>query len=510
MGIALPPPIAPQLASIEVVQAQGPEVATFQYEGLRLHIRGLKPDKPGRMQADIRAAQTVSDAVLAIGYRYFIDGYPAARVHYAVSGPSDLEISVRPGRISRVDGPESLKHQFDDLTRRKQLTAAALESDREVADPLAERAGQQYKLNLIADGDDAAVLDIGTPVDTVPRYTAIVDFANSGNRYAGPYIASAGLRGAFASGTEATVGASTSVRGIGIDGDKSQAFLRGDGGLSQVTRWGVFGLEGQSVSYHPVGQLAVYDGGRVGGAVSWLLPLYADFHTRVNWQSRVERNWESITNPAGRRVLGEQYNSVAGVLTLLHRVPVGSNTLEMQSDTTVRKGLSPADTTTTRASLGYFLVQPSLELRLGLGQHWIPFISAAGQFSNSTVPQAQQYVIGGPTTASAFESGSAVGDRGEAFRSGVEWHGLPDSWAERYKLRVKVFAEYASATLARDDLNFGAGSVELGDAGFSIEAQPIRWAQLKLNYAQPFLTDNFQPGAEPVRRVLSFDVMARF
>jgi len=539
LAIALPPPTTPQLAPLEQVVEQTRDMWLFNYQGVSLHVLGDLVIDVEDVRSAVSAAANISDAVRAIGAVYYTHGYPATLLSYAVAGEQDLYVRVVTGKLAEVDAPESLKPFFRGLVSDRPLREAPLERARALGDSFSERAGVNYQPSFRALGGDRVALDLGTASTGNDPLALAADFNNYGNRYAGPYLADLSVRQSTGSGDEVTLGGSTSVNAFDIGGAHSRPYHEGDAGWSRVTRYGVFGLEGRYATFgQDVQGVVGLDGRLSSAAATWLMPLYADFDHRVLLQARVDRSDETVdarlldpaapppplsianllrilgltTAPVTRaQVLSELYNSAELDLSGVARLALGERALELNAALGVRKGLSDSGNALSAASLSYFLLRPSFSLRYGFAEQWDAVAEVKAQLGNSVVPQLEQFVIGGPGSLHAYDTGVGVGDHGEDAHLGLEWHGADGSFAARYSLRPRLFAEYGAVRLERSALDETAGSVKLADLGLSIEAKPIAAITTTLSVAQSVYHHGEQNG--PVgdsRKYVFFQIAGRY
>ena len=518
MAIALPPPMTPQEGSVAELRAQSrvqQELVIEYRKGVLIHVFGGEGVAPDRMRKAVTATTSISDAVRTIGYLYYISGYPATLVTYAEAGQYfvDLYVRVVPGHVRDVTGPAALLPYFSDLKAgQAPLTSARLEADRALADGLTERSGEQYKPVFRPVGGDEVVLDLGDAAPGGRQTNLFGTFGNYGNRYAGPYLATAGLRQSFSSGDEVTLAGATSARFLGLGGSHSEPYHEGDGVWSRVTPLGVFGLQGRYADFSQTVQGYRFNGTISSGNATWLYPLYSDFQQRLNLQGKFERDHETVDTPvvavpgncsllgdvlnllgipncisagdAGGEVLSELYNSAELTLNYVARAQHGEHQAELQAGVVLRKGLGPHQSAGSAASLDYFLWQPSFSARYSLNSHWSVLGDGSFQFTNSILPQQQKFVIGGPTSLHAYEAGVGVGDHGENLRLGVEWKGYDDSWIERYGIRPRGFVEYGSSTLEHLAPGTPSGTVTIADVGAAADVRLTSWLGGSLSLGQ--------------------------
>ncbi|MDB5988410.1 MAG: hypothetical protein JWR16_3463 [Nevskia sp.] len=510
----------------------------INYQGVAVHVVGDLLANEAEVRAAAIAAADISDAVRAIGAVFYRSGYPATLLTYAVADDRDLYVRVVAGKVAEIDGAESLKPYFRSLVSDRPLREAALERARALGDSFSERAGENYQPSFRPLGPDSVALDLGSPSAGNEQLALAADFNNSGNRYAGPYLADLSVRQSLGSGDEVTLGGSTSVNVFDIGGGDSRPYHEGDGSWSRVTRYGVFGVEGRYAAFGQDVQGIRLDGRLSSAAASWLLPLYADFDHRVLLQTRVDRSDENVdarlldpaapppplsianllrilgltTAPVTRaEVLSELYNSAEIDLSGVARLDLGDHPLELNAGIALRKGLSDSGNAQSAASLSYFLLRPNLSLRYSFASQWDAVADVKAQLGNSVVPQLEQFVIGGPTSLHAYDTGVGIGDHGEDAHVGVEWHGRDDSFAARYSIKPRAFVEYGAAKLERSALDETAGSVKLADIGLSLEAKPISAITTTLSVAQSIYSHGDQNG--PVgdsRKYFFFQIAGRY
>lgn len=498
MAIALPPPITPQQAPLEEIRIAGEQGLVLQYQGIRIYLAG-EPVAANwveamELQRVITAAGNISDAVRGIGDLYYASGHPATLVRYAVIDPHELYIRVVAARVEDVRGPPEVAPYFANLKGSTGPGASLLERDRVLADTLSERRGQDYRSEWRPAGGDAVIFDLGLPVHNGHQTALAADFSNYGNRYSGPYLADLALRQAFATGDEIMLAGATSVRVLGLGGSRSEPYHEGDAGYSRITRFGVFGLDGRYANFRqdlrdiptPQGPQDIRLDGTIGfGGLSWLVPVYADFQRRFNFQGKFDRSYETV-NPHGTqtKLLSELYNSFEGDFTYLERFDFGDDIVEAQATIAVRKGIGRDKSNDTAANLGYFLWRPSFSLSYMPGLHWTFAGEGNLQLGNSRVPQLEQYVIGGPTQQHAYESGAGVGDRGRSFRLSAAWKDVGDTWLAEHQIRPRAFVEYGRSRLNGTAPGEPAGTVEIADVGFDLEGHFTQWLSATVSVAQ--------------------------
>lgn len=542
MAIALPPPPTPLQAELPALRAEAAREAGFDadYRGVRMHVFGSAAVPQARLREAIGAAQSLSDAIRAVGASYYRAGFPATVVSYAVERGDTVTVYVHvvPGRVSAVRGPAPLLPWFRDLPRHAPLTDAQLESDRAGAEQLATRAGEQYRPVFAPDGPDSVVLDLKEPLPGPAQTTVAASFNNYGNRYAGPYLANLGLRHSFASGDELVLSGSAALRLLGLGGDHAGPYHGADASWSRVTRFGNFGVQGHYADFEETAGAFVFKGRLHELALDWQYLPYSSFSQRLSVGARLLHDREAVGAPsqpqavscdplsdllaqlglegcqsaqAGGDVFAEQYDSAELSLGWSWRSVEARHPLEFRFDALARKGLDGGVTPGTGASRAYFLWQPALSLRYALDGNFSLVGAGNAQFGNALLPQQQQFVIGGPTSLHAYLVGAGVGDRGEAASLALEWKGDDGGLAQRLGLRPRLFVEYASATHRQHALGEPAGTVRLADAGAALDFSPVKYVVASFSIGRPILKRGAQDSPDQLQsRLMYFQLAASF
>ncbi|MDB5976517.1 MAG: hypothetical protein JWR07_3277 [Nevskia sp.] len=489
MAIDLPAPVTPQQAPVAELVAQAQGAFIIPYGKLRIHVFGPAVESglisAARLSEDVAKADTVSDAVRTIGYLYYVSGYPAELTSYALADPQNLYVRVVPGCISEVRAPSGYQPFLSGLPSHSPLTDASLERARALADVLGERSGEKYTASLTAAGPDSVLLDLGPPSQGTGQTLVRGDFSNYGNRYSGPYLADASLRRSFSSGDEVVLSGITSVRFLGLGGSNSEPYHEGDIQWSHITPIGLFSLDGRYADFAQDDQGLRLSGTLSTGSISWLFPVYADFRQRINILSKLDRNHEAAhaEDPPGTELLSELYNSAELNGSYVWRTVTDGRQRWFSITATARKGLSSRSQGTT-SNTGYFLGRSSLSGQYDLTAHIGLLANADFQFGGSSVPQLEQFVIGGPASAHAYEAGAGVGDRGMNLRLATEVKANADSFLERYGVRPKIFVEYGTTTSSPSSTAPAAGSVSVADVGVEAGVRFLSWLGAGASIAQ--------------------------
>jgi hemolysin activation/secretion protein len=489
LAIDLPPVITPQQAPASELVAHYHGGIAIPFHGRTITVFGPAIERgvvsPGRLKSDVAQAGTFSEAVRLIGYLYHISGYPAAVTRYAMVDSSHLYVYVAPGRVSEIRSPPQYHPYLDSLIGPQVLEEAKLERARALADVLSQREGVHYKATFIPTGDDSVTLDFSPSAPGASRTALRAGFSNYGNRYSGPYLADIGLRQTLPTGDEFVLSGITSVRMLDLGGSESEPYHEGDLEWSRITPLGLLSLDGRYADFATDSQGFHFGGNLATGSASWLYPFYATLRQRLNVLSKLERSHESIhaeeqtslgPNP---EVLSDLYNSAELGVTYTWRAANAGREREFSIDVSGRKGFSgrPAG---DPSNPGYLIWRTGAEGTYGLLDSLNLKMSFKAQLGGSSVPQLEQFVIGGPATDHAYDAGAGAGDRGWNLRAGTEWKGAAESWSERHTVRPRLFVEYGSATRGGP----GQGTVTIADVGVESDIRFSSWLSGTISAAQ--------------------------
>lgn len=465
MTISLPPPQAPQPGDVAALRTAAAGQRTFRYQAWHVHVSGNDRVPEDELERIFHSAANVSEAVRAIPTLYYRAGWPLTRVLYAASG-ADLYIQIVVAGIDRVQASPVLLPYLGPLAGHGTLTDKRLERRRLLAAPAAERAGITSALRIENDGTDAQPVWTLVAEDSGPPHPTLhgqVDFGNVGNRYVGRDLADASVTATTPWGDKLDIGAITSVQGFGI-GDPGALYREGNGAWSRDTPFGFFGLDGRYARFR---QTAA--GFRLRGSirqigVSWLMPVYADFTKRVVFQFHVHDN-RFATALADFPQLGdvarESYVSVESGLNYEQSL---SDRWKLAGSLLVDHGFGPRQAAQSPARLDYWAWKPSLQL-VWSNLPWTTALTLTGQYSADTVPQLEQWVLGGLDRLSAWRSGVATGDRGAYVTASVTYRLDPTGWL---RLTPSAFVEQGWSASRKSPATPDTPTTALTDVGAAV------------------------------------------
>ncbi|MGQ0698735.1 MAG: ShlB/FhaC/HecB family hemolysin secretion/activation protein [Panacagrimonas sp.] len=487
MPIVLPSPLPPVQGSADQIQQQGSAIVTASVQGVQLHVIGPDVMDKALLEAAITSASSMSDAVRLIQGLYYAAGYPAAGVVYALAEPN-LYVLVTLGKVTKVEAPEPYDKYFAGVVGADPLTDEALEPRRTLASIYADRAGESVNPTLIPDEAGGAVLRL-EPTDNGPsRSTVGAEFGNPGNRFVGRYFVDYFARHSFTTGDEIKATGRHALEGISDDNESADGYNEHALGWSKVTTLGLFGLTGRYVAYQQDFGTSL-DGEIIQGELGWQYLVAADFSKRWTVGAKADYTRKDFSTTFEELTIQRQEYGSAELSTdyALALNPTGVRT-DITVSLAVRSGLGDdkTDVAVTAADLGYLLFRPTLTARAQLSEYFALGLAATGQYSGDTLPEQQQWVIGGVGNVEAYLPGVAAGDTGGLARAQIELTSIP---LGAFTLTPRVFAEYGFATFENDIAGQESDDQTLADAGVSLSFTYGKYLDGSVSYAESFEED---------------------
>lgn len=477
MPIALPAPTAPELGSAEVLRGQGGAYVSAAFQQNQIHVIGPDVVSQDQLTEAISGAENLSDVVRRIQATYYLAGYPAVRAVYALAEP-DLYVQITLGKVSKVEAPERYQQYFDGLSSADPLTDEDLEPARTFASLHADRAGEAAIPTFKPDGD-GSVLRI-EPNDKGPGRSSIGGgFGNPGNRFVGRHFVDYFAKHSFTTGDEIRATGRHSVETLDDEND-SEGYHEHSLGWGKVTPWGLLALQGRFVGYQQTLEVpgltdpVKFDGSIREVELGWSGLLHAGFFSRWGVGAKVDYTRKDFSTTDGYptetddiQVLQRQEYGSLELSTEYARVLRPMDTpVELGAGVTVRSGLgdNETDDPVTAADLGYLLFRPTLSAKVKFSELLTVRLAAIAQISDDTVPEQQQWVMGGVGNIEAYLPGVASGDSGGLARLQFE-----TSQFHLFGIGIvpRLFAEYGYAKF--ENASGDAGETQsLADTGVSL------------------------------------------
>ncbi|MCC2657199.1 MAG: hypothetical protein K0Q76_2307 [Panacagrimonas sp.] len=453
MPIALPAPSTPELGSAETIRGQGSAYVSAAFQENQVHVIGPEVVSKEALEGAITGAENLSDVVRRVQAAYYLAGYPSVRLAYALAAP-DLYIGVTLGKITKVEAPERYRAYFDQLEGADPLTDEKLEPGRTFASLHADRAGQAATPTLIPDGD-GSILRI-EPTDTGPERTAVgLGVGNPGNRFVGRHFADWFAKHSFTTGDEVRFTGRYGLEGLDHD-DGARGYGDFSAAWGRVTPWGLLALQGRFTGYQvEVDALNLPDPVKLTGNIGevelgWTGLLHSSFYSRWGVSAKVDYTRKILEEASSEEDIQQQEYGSVEAATQYSRVfrPMDLPT-ELSAGVMVRSGLgdNKIDQLRVRADLGYLLFRPTLGASVRFGEYATIRLAMIAQITDDTLPEQQQWVMGGIGNIESYLPGVASGDSGGLAR--LQWE-TDSQGLFGFAVTPRLFVEYGYAKFEND------------------------------------------------------------
>lgn len=502
MSVELPPPATPQQGTVEQLQTDAGGGITVAFQSYQLHVAAGNILDESTVQNAVALADNLSNAVRNIGAAAYLAGYPAAQVTYALSG-QDLYVLVVPGKISGIRASEALKPYLDGLETADPMRDSDLERHRTLASMAADRAGINVFPVFEPDGNGGQVLDFEKNNQASDPTSIRVEFGNPGNRYASRYFGDLEVKTASVWGDEFRVFAREGIQNLDANG-KPGDYHEQNVGWNRVTPWGVFGINGRNINYNYTATAGTASTDLLGriwiGEALWLYPLYSDFNSRWTVQVKADRTSktgkvDATQTNASYTYQRELYTSAEVSTSYGDNFRFIGHNWNLTAGVAARKGFGENGVNTDLSNLpihgdqSYLLFRPAATLKFFWTNSIASGLEASAQFSSDSVPEQQQWVLGGVGSLTSALPGVVVGDKGYLGRFYTEVS-LPIT--DSLSLKPKVFFERGSATYANPNTSASQvdGAQTLMDAGAELGIKFGQFVDASLAYAKSFNDKN--------------------
>lgn len=487
------PPTTPDAAPVAAIVAPAPSAAEPVYvdaHGFRYAVNGNTLLTRAAIEAALRDAKTPKEAIDALDRAYRDAGFFLVVIGAQVNNKL-VAMQVVQGRISEITAPPEIARFLrrledrDDLTRRDVLQQTVLLEfylARQGTRPRAafEKAEQVGGTNMTVTEE---------PIPGAKPWNAGLAFGNLGSRYSSRYTAAASGSLRPGGGLEFTAAYTQGIPGLTSDSAGS-TYKAAQLGASLVTPWGLYTLSYSNTRYQ-LGEATapLFPSGEIEqGGITGLQLAYADEATRVTLTQSLTRvsNRQEVYD--GLATLTQQDYSVAAVGGTYNRsFALWGQNGSFSAGVTLSKGFSPRSGTFLPDLLGtpdprFSLVQANASVTSALPAGFSASVTVNGQRTDDTLPQNQQWVLGGFGNLSAWLPAVVVADSGALARATV--NSPPWRWGE-FSLSGAAFAEAGWGRFSYRPVN-DPYSRALADGGLSLSAGTTTGTSATLAYALPF------------------------
>ncbi len=488
-------------------------------------------------EAEIRhvldQAADPAEAVLKLSQLRRQQGFLLGSVALEQMQGNRLRIRLIEQRIVEVTAPKSLRGYFTGVENDPDLKHASVLREAALAEAYAARQGKRPRVSFETMGtvQEVRMVVREEPLADARRTGLSLTVGNHGNRYASRWTTAAGAKLRPGGGAELTLEA---VKGLSEATEESSGSRLEQGrlGFSFVTPLGVLGASFSTLSYRASDQAAflgtTVDGRPVFGyeqGTIHTLVLSAEQLIHAGERSRwsLSESWSRIDDNAhrvfyagseklGRETLRkERYDALTLGLNFTLQDGTEGDRSALNGSVSFTQGLS--DRTGTFERDGAQTPNPAFKLgQLGLAYER-PFVlgtraglSVKGQWSDDSLPETQQFVLGGFGNLTAWLPGVAAADRGALARATLA---VPDQNLGPFKLSVGLFYEagYAEAVSPAADEK---PEKFLSDVGVGVVLKNKN-LNLSLGYAEPLVVDGVSEKVESDSRAqLLMNLSARW
>lgn len=440
--------------------------------GYRYVVTGntLLPDKV--ITKVLSRAVSPKDAIGNLLKAYHAEGYTLVAVTGRVNGKS-VAVDVYEGLINSFTAPDPIKPFFPNVTERQTLRNSTLVRDQILSDTYAQRSGKTLKVNL-SPGSNPGSSALSITETNTPGYfpvTGALTFGNYGSRYASGYIAGAQVAANLTHGIQITGNFNQGLAGL-RQASFGSSYYQDGVGASIVTPYGLYGFS-TSWTHFRLGQ-ATYplypDGNVFTYAFTGSQLVFANTATRVTVNEALThvRYGETLLN-GFYTLLNQHYNYVSGGASIDHSLSVLGRTGNISGGLTFNMGISPEGGTLFDNAPGiptshFRYTDFNAGYKQALPYGFQANLTGQAQWSVSTLPSQQQWVLGGLGTLSAWEPGVEAGDSGYLGRLELD---APTFKRYGSSAQFGVFLETGGVTLATPSAGTPPWQI-LSDAGVSL------------------------------------------
>ncbi|HMW55696.1 MAG TPA: ShlB/FhaC/HecB family hemolysin secretion/activation protein [Accumulibacter sp.] len=513
--IPIAPPQESTVATVQQVSAGESATLRVESHGYIYIVSGNTVLTTDRIRSLLDSAVDPKAAVEALNQAYQDAGYFLVSIRGQVQD-RQVVITVVQGRVTELDVTPSLLGFFEGVQGDETLTRNDVLRHAALAESYAAREGKRPKASFAPAGDFGGSRLTVTEEDVpdASPWNASLGFGNYGNRYSSRFLAQGAAAWRPGAGLEVNANYSQGLPSLS-DESRGSRYQGGGAGISWVTPYGVYGASFSHTLYR-IGEAARPlnpEGDILTWSVSGSQLVFADANsrwifnegfTRTDYTVTVFDRFFTLTDQKYDFInLGTTYSrslQVFGKSATLSASASWMNGLSSREGTFVFDGAGSPDPNFTiwQWGLGYTQDLPA-GFRFG--------VNLSGQEASATLPQNQQWVLGGFGNLTAWYPGVLIGDSGVLLRASV----AAPSWSwDRIEMNGGMFVEGGSA---RTHFTLpGQPEVRrLADVGVSLGARWDKHAGATMAVAVPLWRDNIDKRVVDAERVhlyfsLNFDL----
>ncbi|MEP7328320.1 MAG: ShlB/FhaC/HecB family hemolysin secretion/activation protein [Betaproteobacteria bacterium] len=496
--VPLPPLEAAPVAAIVAPVEEGAPITTESH-GFRYTIVGNTLLASDVLIGAVQRATTPREAIDGLNAEYQRVGFFLTALRGEVNG-QDVALRVIHGRIAETDLVPSLAPFFSGIEDRADITRATVIRKSTLAEGFAGRQGMRPKINFAAGSTfGGSKMTVGEePIEGAKSWNAGLGFGNLGSRFSSRYLASASAAFRPGDGVEFTANYAQGIPGLSPD-TAGASYRNGGFGASIITPWGLYGMTYTGTTYR-IGESAapLYPEGDIMNiGITGTQLAFADESSRWVVTQSFTHNSNEVTVFDGAFTITDQHYDVLALGTSFNKTFAlfGLNA-SSNVGVTLQKGTSPRTGTFVPQGDGvadprFGLVQATFNYSQSLPAGFSASFALSGQWADATVPQNQQWVLGGFGNLTAYVPAVLVGDSGTLLRIGAY---SPPWSAYGFTFTGSAFVE---GGIVRSHFTPFLTPVTRGlsDAGLSVSGNTSFGTSLTLAYAWPLTSRNLDEKA---------------
>jgi len=407
--------------------------------------------KPATVEKVVKAAKKPRAAVDALKNAYQKHGYFLVALVGRERGHRVL-LHVVEGKLTHIKGPNQMTRFFSGLKGNKALTHSDVIRHATLAQAYDATNGQQPQIRFKpAPETGGSTMKISQKA--MKHYQPVgasFTFGNVGNRYASRYLVQGHV---YVKSHGFTLKVHDSYGLTGLSNKTKGAYYNSPGAdLSYVTPWGIYKLDYSHTKYqlgnafaplYPLGRITRY-------GINGTQLLHASPRTRWTLHEGFHRLKDTETVFGGAYSLRNQHYNVfkfgsdfshrfGGLFNHAASFSFGGN-IKAGSPFGDSSGFpSPAP---GNPSSAFTLYEGHASVTQVLPKNFRLKLNTSGQITTDTLPEYQQWVLGGLNNLTAYLPGTIVGDSGYLTRLSAQspnWHPGP------FTISGKAFVEYGAA-----------------------------------------------------------------
>lgn len=452
LPVIFTPPPHPQHVVEHKLSSYAGQAVSVESHGWDYVLTGNSLLKPSDLRSIIKAAVNPQNAVsdLLVAYRkagYLLVAVTASTAiskhrherNRGITGRNGKAADIVPaikkgavhvyvieGRITSEVMPNDIRPYYSGLAGTAGLTVNQITRRAVLAGEFAKRNGKALQQN-VKPASQPGGSDFDVTSRVLPGYkqvSGVLQLGNYGSRYLSTYVTGVNLTMFPGDGAKLTAnyigGQPSWTRDSGGSSYRASGF-----GYSKVTPWGIYGGSLQT-TYYRLGKVSapLYNQGNITLInLTGKQLLFADASSQLWLTEGFHRVSDRIDVYSGYyTLLAQQYNYLSMGVKYSRAYHFGGLPAGFDFDYTYNLGISPRSGTfsiyqeNTAPTPRFSYHQFDLTVEQSLPHGFMGQLSLRGQWAYDTLPQDQQWVLGGFGSLSSYHAGLIAGDSGYAAR----------------------------------------------------------------------------------------------